>query len=63
MLTALEHAATHLATVTDADIHTHIADLLARRDQLTAGYHTLTRDHSEERDHNLTRDRDHGLEL
>ena len=62
-LTALEHAATHLVTVTDPAIHTHIADLLARRDQLTAAYHTLARDPSAERDHTLTRDRDHGLEL
>ena len=54
-LTAIEHAATHLATVTDADIHTPTAELLARRDQLTAGYHTLTRDHSADRDHTLTR--------
>ena len=58
-LTALEHAATHLATVTDPAIHTHTADLLARRDQLTTTYHTLAREPSAEHaTTTLTRDRD-----
>ena len=64
--TAIEAATTHLAATGDDTSDAHRAEateLLARRDQLTARYHTLTQPRTHHTDLGHDRSHDTGLEL